>query len=727
MAMRGRWVGWWLGVALSVLAGTVVVAGWSATRPVSLRVGAGDQRFFSGMYAVENGHRWTTKNAQLRVPTVRDDARVIVLALQNGYLPEMTAPTVTVAVGRTGSAAWVVEGARVYQLLGEPHRQWRWDRPVDITTTTQTIGADGRALGVVFHTIESRPTTLSQAAGLAYPLGVALLAATVVFLFAALCEATPRRAAGIALGALGLWWAGLWWAPLSVWPATWWFVAGAWIALAATAVAWVLRTVRHSGQPLRVGGADLPVWFAVAWWAIPFVQQVLSADNVYIRVYDYEPWMGWLAGVGVALAVAVRWGAPVGTLRARVAQWLPVVVVAILAVAYQSTVFGRIFKYGSGDFSIWVDAATRWVTTGRLYLIDNVADNPFAGYKRPPFYIMLFTPFVGMDTKTILDGFRLVNIVLFLATAAVWIRSIAPTRTIWWLLVLGALANYQPLVETITYGQTDVILLACMTVVWWAARRGRDGWAGVVVALLTSLKIYPILLLAFFVIKRRWWAIVGFVAGMLLWNGIAVAVMGWDLHWTYLSKVVGHVGGTTAWIENQTIAGFITRFYETPLVMSRFGDAGIARVASLISYAVSAVVCLLALKETPAQSSATALQYGLFVLLMVLAIPVAWMHYYTLMLLVFWMVVWHHRDHTLSLRRAGAYAVAYAFIAYGNYKSFNYPDDFGAITLLLGSYKLYAIVLLYVLVVSDIMRTPGAWATGWLAVWDRLRTRVRWR
>jgi hypothetical protein len=137
--------------------------------------------------------------------------------------------------------------------------------------------------------------------------------------------------------------------------------------------------------------------------------------------------------------------------------------------------------------------------------------------------------------------------------------------------------------------------------------------------------------------------------------------------------------------------------------------------------AVSGMVCLLALRDAPSTSSTFALQYGLFVMLMVLAIPVAWMHYYTLMVLVYWIVVWHHSESVLTLRRAAAYAVSFAFIAYGNFRSFNYPEDYGAVTLLLGSYKLYAILLLLVLLTTEIIRHRSTWAAPWLALWRRLQ------
>jgi hypothetical protein len=54
--------------------------------------------------------------------------------------------------------------------------------------------------------------------------------------------------------------------------------------------------------------------------------------------------------------------------------------------------FPVLFRYGSGDFQIWIDAARNWVYNGVLYRLENVAANPFALYKRPPFYIMCLPP-----------------------------------------------------------------------------------------------------------------------------------------------------------------------------------------------------------------------------------------------------------------------------------------------------------------------------------------------
>ena len=710
----------WLLVSVVVCVGFLALVTSIDTRVLRIPVSDADRHLYPGLYAREADHRWSSNAQQLRIPTVRDVPHIVTLALSNGYPSDLAPPVVTVPAGHHGSASWPVPAGAVrrYQILTTAHGQWRWDRTVDLSSTVERIGADGRGLGVVFAGVTVAPTHTNTLAGYDYALGLALALATILFVLLTLCGALWRWATGMSVAFAAVPLGCLLADPVATWPYLWWFVAGAGIAVLVVAVAALSGLV---DRRLQVRGADLPVWFALAWWAIPFVQQVLIADNVYIRAYDYDSWMGWLGAIALGGSIAVRWSLRHDAALDRYLRWLPLIVMVLMSLVFQSTVFMRMFRYGSGDFSIWVDAATRWVTTGTLYLVSNVADNPFAGYKRPPFYIMLFTPFVGQDPLDILNGFRVINIALFVATAAVWLRSRAPHRLWWWLAVVLILANMQPLYETVTFGQTDVILLFCMMLILWALQKERAGWAGVIVALLTSLKIYPILFLAFFVIKQRWWGVVGFVVGMLAWNGIAVLVMGWDLHWMYLTKVVGHVGGTTAWIENQTIAGFLTRFYDNPFVMNRFGVPEIARIASLLSMAVSAMVCLLALRDAPSTSSTYALQYGLFVMLMVLAIPVAWMHYYTLMVLVFWIVVWHHSESVLTLRRAAAYAVSFAFIAYGNFRSFNYPEDYGAVTLLLGSYKLYAILLLLVLLTTEIIRHRSTWAAPWLALWRRLQ------
>ncbi|NBU63258.1 MAG: DUF2029 domain-containing protein [Chloroflexia bacterium] len=266
-----------------------------------------------------------------------------------------------------------------------------------------------------------------------------------------------------------------------------------------------------------------------------------------------------------------------------------------------------------------------------------------------------------------------------------------------------------------------------VVVCYWALYHQRDGLAGGVIAVATLFKIYPILLLGFFIIKGRWRAVIGFLVGMLVCNGIAIEVMGWDMHRIYLFDVLPNIGGTTSWVENQTIAGFVARWFDVPFDAHIFALHGVSLVAQLCSLLVIAIVCVLALRNEPAQSTRYALQYGLFAVLMVLAVPAAWMHYETILSVVFLWLLYHLRTQQLSVRHVWLFGLSYGLIAFGNQWSFNNRIDYGIITTLGVSYKFYGMVLLLMLIGWQIFQSTANWHTPLvqlgIAVWRWLSNR----
>src|SRR5262249_45495938 len=175
-------------------------------------------------------------------------------------------------------------------------------------------------------------------------------------------------------------------------------------------------------------------------------------------------------------------------------------------------------------------------------------------------------------------------------------------------------------------------------------------------ALGTLFKVYPVILLAFLVAKRSWRALLGFAIGMLVFNALAIAVMGWEMHRVYLTEVLPNIGGTTAQGQNPTISGVMARFADAPTDAAIFRDRAITLPALAISGLVALLGCLLALGATRPRSTAYGLQYGQFLLLMVLVVPAAWMHYEALLFLPFGVLLLHLRDRDVPLPRAAALA-----------------------------------------------------------------------
>ena len=709
----------WLSVVLVCVFVSITVP----DQLVNVVSGHNDSMYFDGMYAVEqlamNGQevdfRWTNALSTIRFPQFMGGMKIISLTLLNGSPDPQIAEKIRVYLTASEIATnlTITHTIRQYHLLAINQTQWTWAVPFKINSTVWRSVNDPRLLGVMIlrasvGVISPRIPIISM-----YTIGCIVAITLLISLLSVLTRLKPVFSVRMIISVNALIAISLWWRAYEVMPFLYWAVAWLLVGIIGIGSAYLFGII-HPQRLMR--GVDLPVWCALAWWSLPFIQLLLNANDIVIPLITYTRWMGISLGGLLVIGAGCAW-----LLRRRglydVAQlirtWYAIATMAIMSLVHQVVIFPRIFQYGSGDFSIWLNAARRWIHTGVLYQIKTVADNPFAVYKRPPFYILLFTPFIALSDMTVLNYFRLVNIGLVIATLIIWMLIIKPVTPWWWLGTLVIVLNYQPLYDSITFGQTDVVLLFGFTLVFWCTRRDRDGWAGMVLALLASLKIYPIIVLAFFVVKRRWWALAGFVLGIVTWNGLAILLSDWHTSSLYIRTVLPSIGGTTSWIDNQTIAGFLARFFDTPYQMQRFAVPSVERFASYVSMLVSAGVCVVALREFPRDSSAYALQYGLFMILMVVAIPVAWIHYTTLLIMVFIMLWWHYHDRLLPFGAFSVAGMSYALIAFGNYKSFGYPEYYGFVTLLMMSYKFYGIVLLTALIVYELLHIETVWAPRW--------------
>jgi hypothetical protein len=186
----------------------------------------------------------------------------------------------------------------------------------------------------------------------------------------------------------------------------------------------------------------------------------------------------------------------------------------------------------------------------------------------------------------------------------------------------------------------------------------------------------------------------GFALGILAFSGLSVAVMGWDVHRIYLTQVMPISGGPTAWVENQAVAGFLARFVATPTTAVALHDPALSLLSNAVAGLFALLACYLALRPARPDSPTFALQYGQFLLLMILAAPAAWMHYETLLFVPFGALLLHLREREISLAHAAALAAAFALIAYGNQWSFYDGTVMGVLTIAGLSYKFYGMLLL---------------------------------
>src|SRR5439155_21550393 len=231
-----------------------------------------------------------------------------------------------------------------------------------------------------------------------------------------------------------------------------------------------------------------------------------------------------LAGLLAAVALGSR--------RERVA--LAIVAAGGLLQAVGAAVLA--FHRPAVDFTTLWTAARDFTLGGSLYKPAEVAANHFgAVFKVPPFYGMLLLPFSRLEVRTALGIDRAIDVVLYLAAAAVlfaWLRARVGTGV----AVAGVaavLGLMQPAFDTIAYGQIDIVILLLGTLALVAFQRGRHGLLGLALALATLLKLYPLVLALFLAARREWKAVAWTGAWLVVLNAVAVAALGGPEHVVY--------------------------------------------------------------------------------------------------------------------------------------------------------------------------------------------------
>jgi len=723
-------------IIAGIVAMLILVVGVWQSPAVSVRAGHHDYWFFRQFYDVEQiGNqqmRWSQPTSVVRIPTVHGDAAVVSLWLLNGRPGGTPAQQIRFSAPTMAPLDVIVTGwqLRRYAFL-VPAQGWSWQTPLTIQARDVIVGAEQRPMGVlVAKFATSTPTSVDPYSGM-----VGFVTGLAGACLLALHGIRRRRwligVPSIVSSLLGL---GVYFRPAECIPWLHWPVALIIVALIWHVLVRICGwTQRQSDGTLIVPGQYLPVAFGVAWLLMPWLQVLLGWDDIYVRSLAlYPTWLLNIAWGGLLSGIIVMYGAT--WLRfTQIAQWfrqwfflygMAIVTVIYLVIGWQGVMQG-----GSADFNVWMIAARHWLTTGSLYDVSAIAADVFGYiYKYPPFYGMLFIPLAGFADSAVLQIYRYINVGLLIATALIWRNMIAVRSWWWWIPTLIICANLNPVLETLRYGQIDIVIALLCSICYWCLLRNRDDAAGWLIALMTTMKLYPIVLLGYIILRRRWRGVRGVVVGMVVFNLIGVAVIGWADYVTFVRDVMPIIGGTTAYVENQTIYAFVARLVAPSYPLAPFYDGDWTAVASVLALVIIALSAVVTMRDVPADSSLAALQYGFFVMVMALAIPVAWVGYQVPLYLIWVMVLWYAITQQISIARVSILAASFALIGFGNFLSFVFRLDVGVVATIIDSYKLYGMLALLVMMWVLVWQERVSWGREWLADGHRLYAWVRdWR
>jgi alpha-1,2-mannosyltransferase len=154
---------------------------------------------------------------------------------------------------------------------------------------------------------------------------------------------------------------------------------------------------------------------------------------------------------------------------------------------------------------------------------------------QPPANALLLVPLGGLAPVPAKAAWTLVLAAAYAAALPV-LRS--ATGLPWPVVALVLLLPTSSLANALAYGQPYPLLLLLLSLSLLLLLRGREFLGGLLLAPVLLLKLYAVPHVLFLVLGRRWRALPGLAAGLALSLALSVAVLGGELHATYLSEIL---------------------------------------------------------------------------------------------------------------------------------------------------------------------------------------------
>ncbi|MGQ4432847.1 glycosyltransferase 87 family protein [Streptomyces sp. SAS_260] len=216
------------------------------------------------------------------------------------------------------------------------------------------------------------------------------------------------------------------------------------------------------------------------------------------------------------------------------------------------------------DLRVYYGTIHTWLHHGgRIY--DYHVPGTVYGFTYPPFAAVSMAPMGYLGLGAAIVAALLLNLVAL----GVVLRILAGPgwrRYGWfgWALVACGLTLFEPLRDTFSFGQVNLLLLALVLGDCWLLSTGRSRWAGVGIGLAAAIKLTPALFIGLLLLARRWKAaaVATAVALGATWLAALVVPDASKFYWTRAMWDTTRVGRLD-YVSNQSLQGVLARLGET--------------------------------------------------------------------------------------------------------------------------------------------------------------------
>ena len=258
----------------------------------------------------------------------------------------------------------------------------------------------------------------------------------------------------------------------------------------------------------------------------------------------------------------------------------------------------------------------------------------------PPTFILMFEPLTILSPQAAYRVWMGLNLAALIA-ALVFLLGNDSGLDNRVKIAFAALAFlFYPLRIHFNWAQTQLVLLLMLVLTGrWLARR-RDGAAGLILALAGLLKIFPLFVVGYLLVERRWRALIFTGIGLALGAAATVVLIGVPGSVAFCARLANVFSGN--WLAQHGKADSVELISLTTFVPRIFAAVTGARSGFVLDLARVAVVALGAVallllsvhatRTEPADENHRRRSFALWIVTAVLLSPTAWIHYMVLLL-----------------------------------------------------------------------------------------------
>ena len=284
-----------------------------------------------------------------------------------------------------------------------------------------------------------------------------------------------------------------------------------------------------------------------------------------------------------------------------------------------------------GDFDAYYLASRQLLKGMNPYLTTHLHSDVTAS--DTPTWLLCYEPLATLTRDTSYWTWFWINVSALLLSICLLVRDLDVERADA-VSIAALLWMYPPLAENFWYGQSEIFLSLVLVLMLVALGRKHDWLAGLLLAAAALLRAYPLGLVGYLFVMRRWRALGWTGVGLLVGGVVTIALVGWDTVATYGAQIgvstgAGLVGLSTTISEplghlkhpaNLNLGWFVKWLYDRTATRP---IPGYVTVLCALAEIFAVAVCFLATRRIHTEDPDWR-GYGMWIVTVTLISPIAY-------------------------------------------------------------------------------------------------------